>query len=536
MADPPEQATRAEPEAGRDDQPEQGAEPVAVVDLADAWDEEAEDGCDSGAVHRADTSSGVASAFRGSLARSTRLPACWFKKWHWRGGIDALGSGTGTGGTAILSEFLIILALILVNGFFAGAEIGVVSLRKTRLKELVETGSGSAKAVERLRAAPERFLATVQIGITVVGSAASAFGGASFAEDIEPFIAAIPGLAPYASQLSLLAVVALVSYLSLVIGELVPKSLALRSAERYAMLVGRPIWFLSKLARPLVWFLTASSNLVLRIFGDRTSFTESRLSPDELQQLLEEAARTGSLDPDAGSIASRAIDFGELTASEVMVPRNRVVGGERSTKPDELRRILLEEGHSRMPVYEGTIDNVVGYISIKDVVALAWEQQLIVLEDLIRPAWFVPETVLATDLLREMQARRLAIAIVVEESGGMAGIVTIEDLIEELVGEIFSEQDEPAPEALHRQPDGSVVVQAIMPIRDVNRALDLDLPEGDGWSTVAGLCIHLAGRIPEKGERLVAPDRTGLEVLEASARRVRLVRIMPPPSEESAPD
>ena len=431
------------------------------------------------------------------------------------------------GGAAILSEFLIILALIFVNGFFAGAEIGVVSLRKTRLRELVESGSGAAKVVERLRASPERFLATVQIGITVVGSAASAFGGASFARELEPLLAAIPALAPWAPQLSLLVVVVLVSYLSLVLGELVPKSLALRSAERYALLVGRPIWFLSKLARPLVWFLTASSNLVLRIFGDRTSFTEARLSPDELQQLLEEAARTGSLDPDAGSIASRAIDFGELTAAEVMVPRNRVVAIDRAASPDELRRLLLEEGHSRMPVYEGTIDNVVGYISIRDVIALAWERELIVLDDLIRPAWFVPETVLATDLLREMQARRLAIAIVVEESGGMAGIVTIEDLLEELVGEIFSEQDAPVPEAVHLQPDGSAVVQAITPIRDVNRVLDLDLPEGDGWSTVAGLCIHLAGRIPEKGERLEAPDHTKLEVLEATARRVRLVRIVP---------
>ncbi len=416
-----------------------------------------------------------------------------------------------------------------MNGFFAGSEIALVSLRKTRLRELVESGSGSAAAVQRLRDKPERFLATVQIGITVVGATAAAFGGASFAGDLEPTVAAIPGLARYAGEIALALVVVLVSYLSLVLGELVPKSLALRSSERYALLVGRPIWGLSLLARPLVWFLTASSNAVLRLFGDKTSFTESRLSPDELQQLLEEAARTGSLDPDAGNIASRAIDFGELTASEVMVPRNRVIGIERTAKPDELRRVILEEGHSRMPVYEETIDNVVGYISIKDVIALAWEQQLIVLEDLIRPAYFVPETMLATDLLREMQHRRIAIAVVVEESGGMAGIVTTEDLIEEVVGEIFSEQDEPEPALIHREADGTALVQAIAPIREVNRALDLDLPEGDGWSTIAGLAIHLAGRIPEKGTRLEVRDRSVLEVLEASPRRVRLVRVVPPP-------
>lgn len=429
---------------------------------------------------------------------------------------------------AILAEFLVILALVLLNGIFAGAEIAVVSLRKTRLQELVEAKSGAARAVKRLRDQPERFLATVQVGITLVGSTASAFGGASFAEEIAPIVARIPSLAPWADQIALVAVILLVSYLSLVLGELVPKSLALRSAERYALAVGRPIRWLAQLFRPLVWFLTASSNLVLRLFGDRTSFTEARLSPAEIQQLLEEATRTGSIDPDTGSIASRAIDFGDLTAGAVMVPRNRVVAIDRSAPLEEVRRLLLEEGHSRMPVYEGTIDNVVGYISIKDVIALAWERELIVLEDLIRPAYFVPETMSAVDLLREMQARRIAIAICVEESGGMAGIVTIEDLLEELVGELFSERDEPVPEPIRLEPDGSAVVQAIAPIREVNRALHLDLPEGDGWTTVAGLTIHLAGRIPEKGARVETKDGTVLEVLEATARRVRLVRVVPP--------
>lgn len=441
--------------------------------------------------------------------------------------------GGGRGGArsrevAILAEFLVILALVLLNGIFAGAEIAVVSLRKTRLQELVEAKSGAARAVKRLREQPERFLATVQVGITLVGSTASAFGGASFAEEIAPIVARIPSLAPWADQIALVAVILLVSYLSLVLGELVPKSLALRSAERYALAVGRPIRWLAQLFRPLVWFLTASSNLVLRLFGDRTSFTEARLSPAEIQQLLEEATRTGSIDPDTGSIASRAIDFGDLTAGAVMVPRNRVVAIDRSAPLEEVRRLLLEEGHSRMPVYEGTIDNVVGYISIKDVIALAWERELIVLEDLIRPAYFVPETMSAVDLLREMQARRIAIAICVEESGGMAGIVTIEDLLEELVGELFSERDEPVPEPIRLEPDGSAVVQAIAPIREVNRALHLDLPEGDGWTTVAGLTIHLAGRIPEKGARVETKDGTVLEVLEATARRVRLVRVVPP--------
>lgn len=428
----------------------------------------------------------------------------------------------------LLTDLALILVLIFVNGLFAGAEIAIVAMRRTRLRELVEAGRGAARSVERLRDDPERFLATVQVGVTLVGFTAAGIGGATLARRIEPWFQRIPGLEESAPEIALALTILLVSYLSLVLGELVPKSLALRDAERYALLVGRGLWGLSILARPLVWFLTASSNVVLKLFGDKTSFTEARLSAEELHQVLEDAARTGSIDPDTGSIAARALDFGELTAEEVMVPRNRVVAIERNASPETLRRILLEQGHSRMPVYDGTIDNVVGTISMKDVLALAWEQELIVLEDLIRPAWFVPETNDAIDVLREMQARRISIAIVVEESGGMAGILTVEDLLEELVGEIFSEEDEPVPDPVRVQPDGSAIVQAIAPIRDVNRILDLDLPEGDGWSTLAGLCIHQAGRIPEKGTTLHLEEGVVLEVLEATPRRVRVVRIIPP--------
>ncbi|MGQ0507059.1 MAG: hemolysin family protein [Myxococcaceae bacterium] len=214
---------------------------------------------------------------------------------------------------------MVILALILVNGILAGSEIAVVSLRRTRLKELAEGGRRAARAVQKLREQPERFLATVQIGITVVGSTAGAFGGASFAQDLEPLLARVPGLAPHAEAVALIMVISLVSYLSLVLGELVPKSLALRSAEGYALLVGRPLLALSSLARPLVWFLTASSNALLRIFGDRTNFIESRLSPEELQQLVGEASgKGGTLHPAAGKIATRALELGDLVAADVM--------------------------------------------------------------------------------------------------------------------------------------------------------------------------------------------------------------------------
>jgi putative hemolysin len=438
--------------------------------------------------------------------------------------------GEGT----ILSEILIILALVLANGIFAGAEIALIALRRTRLEALAAEGRASARAAKRLRESPERFLATVQVGITVVGATAAAFGGATLAAHLAVQLGRIPALAPWADRVALGVVVALVSYLTLVLGELVPKSLALRAAEPYALAIARPLLALSHLARPLVWLLTRSSNLVLRPFGDRTTFTEARLSADEIEQLVREAGAAGALDEPTAEIASRALAFRELTAADVMVPRGRVVALPRDASPETLKRLLLEEGRSRMPVYQGTLDEIVGYVMAKDLAAMAWERQLIVLDDLVRPVHFVPAGARAVAVLKEMQRLRTQIAVVVDEHGGVAGVLTLEDLVEEVVGDILGEREKAVP-LFTPQPDGSALVRGDAPVREVNRGLALDLPEGEGYGTVAGLCIALAGEVPGPGARLLAPDGTVIEVVEATPRLVRMVRLRrprPPPAEE----
>jgi putative hemolysin len=198
----------------------------------------------------------------------------------------------------------------------------------------------------------------------------------------------------------------------------------------------------------------------------------------------------------------------------------------RDAPPEELRRLLLEEGRSRMPVYDGTLDEVVGYVVARDLAAMAFERQLIVLDDLVRPVLFFPATSKAVHVLREMQRRRTQIAVVVDEHGGVAGLITLEDVLEELVGEILGERDE--PEALfQREPGGTALARGDAPVREVNRALDLDLPEGEGYTTLAGVCIAIAGTVPDRGARLRAPDGTYLEVVDASPRVVRMVRIWP---------
>jgi putative hemolysin len=423
-----------------------------------------------------------------------------------------------------VAELLVILMLVVANGVFAGAEIALLALRKSRIVELAEQGRGSARAVLKLRKNPERLLATVQIGITVVSATAAAFGGAAIAEKLAAMLSEIARLERHASAIALTLVVVGVSFLSIVLGELVPKSLALRDAQRYALFVARPLLALSTLARPLVWLLSASANLLLKPFGDKTTFSETRYSPEELQEFVAEARKAGTLHPQASEIVSRALELPTLIASDVMVPRGAVVMISRKASPEDLRRLLLEHKFSRIPVYEDRVDNVVGYVIVKDVLALAWERHLIALEDIIRTPHFVPESKPAVELLNEMRAEHMPLSIVVDEHGGMSGIVTLEDLLEELVGEMFSEHASRALHTIVPQPDGSAIVSGTAPLREIHRALGIELPDDGSWKTVAGLFLSHSGHMPSAGEK-VTIDGVELEVVEASARRIRSLRI-----------
>jgi putative hemolysin len=425
----------------------------------------------------------------------------------------------------LLTEVLVILLLVIANGVFAGAEIAIVALRKARIEELAEEGHRAAGAVLALRQNPERFLATTQVGVTLIGSGAAAFGGAAIAHHVEPLLAKLPWLERHAEGVALALVIVVISYLSIVLGELVPKSLALRAAEGYALLVARPLRAVSWAAKPIVWLLSASANVVLKPFGDRTTFTETRHSAAELQELVEEATQAGTIPPEAGEIAARALDLPDLTVADVMVPRQSVVMISRRASREELRRVLLEHKYSRVPVYDGSVDNVIGYITVKDVLALAWEKDLIVLEDLIRAPFFVPSSKRVVALMHEMRTERLPFAIVLDEHGGVAGIATVEDLLEELVGEILSEHVRQLPNVIRRETDGIALVSGMTPIREINRQLKVELPEDGGFSTVAGLCLSLAGRVPTAGASFTLEDGTVLEVVDASPRRVRAVRV-----------
>lgn len=418
-------------------------------------------------------------------------------------------------------EVVIILLLTAANGFFSAAEIAMLAVRKSALASRAEAGSHGARIALALRAQPERFLATVQVGITLVGATAAAFGGATVAQHAAEWLVARGLGAELARQAALLVVIGLVSALSIVLGELVPKSLALRHAEGLTILSAPLLSAVAWAARPVVWALTLASNVILRPFGDSTSFGEARFSPEEIQQLVEEAATEGTVNRHAGELASRALELPELRIAAVRVPRGDVVAVRRDHLREDLVAALERSPHDRYPVIGDTLDDAVGYVVVREIATALTGGDLAAR---VRQVTFVPESSRALDVMREMQRTGSHLALVVDDQGGVTGLVTLGDLLEELVGETLGE-GETASRQLRREADGTVLASGTVGIHEVNRALSLDLPD-DGASSIAGLLIERAGRIPQMGTT-VEIDGVRVDVVEATPRRVLGVRIHP---------
>jgi putative hemolysin len=421
-------------------------------------------------------------------------------------------------------ELVVILGLVLANALFAGAEIAVLTVRKTRLAELVDEERAGAASLAALRGDPESFLATVQIGITVVGAAAAAFGGATLAAPLAGALGAAGVPRKLADDAALGIVVVVVSFLSLVLGELVPKSLAMRYAEGYALAIARPLSLLARLGSPVVRFLTACSNLILRLFGDRTSFGESRLSREELLTLVEETASAGDLDPTAGEIAVRALDLHGLRVGAVMTPRSVVRALDAQAPPAQVRAVLESCRFGRLPVHDGSLDGVKGYVVAREALLRLLAGGQAPLDGIVREAPFFPESAEAVAVLRELQLRHVPLGFVVDEQGAFAGLVTLEDLVEEVFGEVFHEKERAEP--IHAEADGSWIVDGRAAVRDVNRVLEIELPEDPAYATIAGLVLHRLERIPAAGEEFTEEEAgLAVEVVESTPRRVARVRL-----------
>ena len=428
--------------------------------------------------------------------------------------------------TDVLSQLAVLLGLTAINAFFSGAEIAILSVRKSRLRELADAGSSRARAALALRQQPEQFLATVQVGITVVGASSGAFGGLVLEQPIAEALRSL-GAGAWADRLGLALVVALVSALSIVLGELVPKSLALRSSDRFALLAAPVLLVVSRVARPVVAALTIASNVFLRPFHDRTTFVESRISREELRQLVEEAADAGAVDTRAGEIATRAMDLGDLAVGTVMVSRGAIASLEESASVDEVRALLRDRPFSRYPLTNGGPENVLGYVMAREVYSQLLDGRLD-LRAALRKVPFFPEQTRAVEVLRQLQVSRTHIGVVVDELGSVAGLVSVEDLAEEVLGEIFAEHETPSGVL---QPDGERTFLALgtAPVHEINRELGTDLPVGPGFSTLAGLLLHQEREIPLAGARIALPGGIEAEVVEATKQRIRRIRLRLPP-------
>ncbi len=418
-----------------------------------------------------------------------------------------------------------VACLIGLIGFFSASEVGVLSCRKSRLRELSEEGNRAAKVVLTFKDDPERFLATVHVGVIFSLILASGLSGMLGFAYLEPALRSlgIPWVLNTSGWLTLGIVAAIVGFLVVVLGELVPKSLALRSSVEVALWVAGPMRVFTVAFRVPAFILTASSNAVLRPFKDKTTFTEARISEEEFKLMLEEGARQGVIDKTEHELIESIFEFTDTAAKEVMIPRPDVVAIDLDLPRERIFKVVLEDGYSRMPVFRGTIDNIVGIVYTKDLLGVMEYGNLIILQDVLRPAYFVPETKKISQIMHELQARRIHMAIVIDEFGGTEGIITMEDILEEIVGEIHDEYDEVLKD-IEQAADGSFLVNGRTSIRDFNERFQAELPETADYETVGGFLAKVMGRIPEQNEEITS-HRFSFAIVKKSQRRVRQVRV-----------
>lgn len=421
------------------------------------------------------------------------------------------------------TELLAIGILILCNAFFVAAEIALVTVRRSRLQQLIEEGNAGAVRVHRLVDRPERLLAVIQTGITFVSFLAAAFAGASLSDELAALLR--PYIDGSAELVAIIVVTGVLSLVTIVFGELVPKTLALAHAERYALVMARPIDLIGRLLAPIVKLLTVSTTVITRMLGV-SEIDRDRLTADELMILVERGGEQGIIEAEEEQMIGAVLELGQRRVHEVMVPRIDIVGLPDSASLDEVVDTIVREGHSRIPVYEGSVDRIFGILYAKDLLPyLKGEDDPPALWALVRNPLFVPESMLVDDLLHQLQRRRVHIAVVLDEYGGTAGLITIEDLIEQIVGEIQDEYDEEEPIVAPTGPDearvdGRAPVDAIAE----HFELDIEFEDRDQYDTIGGLIYHRIGGVPRVGDRIVVDDRLALTVESTVARRVAKVR------------
>src|SRR5512134_914007 len=417
-----------------------------------------------------------------------------------------------------------IFVLLLGNGFFSGGEIAIISARRSRIEALIAEGSRAAVRVKGLQDDMDRFLATVQIGVTLMGTLAGVVGGYVASRHLEPAFEHWPlsRFIPPALAASSLVGIAIV-YGELILGELVPKALALRFSESAALLVSLPLSLMARASRWLVAFLTASTRAVLAVFGVRDAGPRTFVSEEEIMHMVREGRQQGVLDQTEMELIHSVFEFTDTPVRKVMVPRPKIFALDADTPPAEVGSLIVESGFSRIPAYEGSVDNVVGVVYIKDALRLLEKRQPVVIRKILHPVHLVPETKKVGELLKELQKRRSHMAVVVDEHGSVSGLVTLEDLIEQIVGEIQDEYDW-EERAVEKMRDGSMVVEGTLSAADLRDAYEIPLPESGEFETVAGFVLERLGSVPKGGE-VVSIEGWRFTVVDVERNRISKVKV-----------
>ena len=422
-------------------------------------------------------------------------------------------------------EIFIVLILTLLNGFFSMSEIALVTVRKTRISALVKKGNKRAQAVQLLQKNPENLFATIQIGISVITIAASAFAGASIAADLAMALgqSGIDFIVNHASTLSFVIVVALVSYINITIGELIPKSMGLRYAEPIALVAAYPIWGLSKISGWLIKALNVSSNLFLKLFGDSTTFMESRLSEEEIRSLISEGTKAGTIHPMEHNLIENVFNLSDTSVDKIMVPRAGITAFDIADPGEFIIQKAVESGYSRIPIYQGDLNNVIGILYTKKLLPeLRKARPDIQLTEFLVPPYFVPNSMKTSEVLKRLQHKKAHIALVTNEHGEVEGMVTLEDVLEEIVGDIADETDE--MDKRIKEDSMGFTVTGNTSIVDFNKYFKADLPEHEDFNTMAGFILEQLGRFPKPGD-VIKFGKMKFTVKEATLRTINSLTV-----------
>ncbi|MDB5317180.1 MAG: HlyC/CorC family transporter [Rhodospirillales bacterium] len=418
----------------------------------------------------------------------------------------------------IALEIFILLLLVLVNGCFSMSELAIVSARRSRLQAMQRRGSLGAGAAIALSDDPQRFLPTVQVGITMVGIFAGAFGGARLGAKLGEVFLQIPLVAPIANELALTLVVLLITYLSLILGELVPKQIALRHPEGVAVIVSRPLSWIGRASTPVVWLLGESTALLMKLLGQSRPIDQG-VTEEEVKAVVAEGAESGVLETEERHMIERVLRLADKPVRAIMTPRTEVAWLDRGHTPEALAERLRSEGVTRFVVADGRVDNVVGVVIAKDLLDQLLRGEVLSLATALRPPLILPDTLSALGAMDRLKGDPLGIALVMDEYGSFEGVVTASDLLEAIIGELGPVEEPVAGSAITRH-DGSLLIDGMLPSDELRARLDLpELPSAGTYHTAAGLMLALLQRVPKEGDR-IAWAGWRFEIVDMDGRRV----------------